>query len=169
MDQIVNKVDKLPLYTIDIKELYQNGVRIQLKFSDLINDGVLIEKQYRKQLKEFNWNQFNNSFVYVTFDKDQIIPSWAYLLLSHYLSKVCKDFVIGSLRNLEEKLYVQKISNIDLDLYSDKKVIIKGCSETPYSEIVYFELTRRLSGVVYSLMYGEPCSRVPIFKRPKKV
>ena len=91
------------------------------------------------------------------------------MLLSHYLSKVCKDFVIGSLRNLEEKLYVQKISNIDLDLYADKKVIIKGCSETPYSEIVYFELTRRLTGVVYSLMYGEPCSRVPIFKRPKKV
>ena len=64
MDQIVNKVEKLPLDTIDIKELYQNGVRAQLKFSDLIDDGVLIEKQFRKQLKEFNWDQFNNTFVY---------------------------------------------------------------------------------------------------------
>ena len=67
MDQIINKVEKLPLYTIDIKELYQNGVRVQLKFSDLINDGVLIEKQYRNRLKEFNWDQFNNSFVYKRF------------------------------------------------------------------------------------------------------
>ena len=169
MDQIVNKVEKLPLDTIDIKKLYQNGVRAQLKFSDLIDDGVLIEKQFRKQLKEFNWDQFNNTFVYVTFDKDQIIPSWAYLLLSYYLSEACKDFVIGSLRNLEEKLYTQEISNMNFDLYADKKVIIKGCSEIPYSEFVYFELTRKLSGVAYSLMYGEPCSRVPIFKRPKKV
>ena len=168
MDHIINKVKESSLITIDIKDFYQDGERKKLEFSDLLDNDVLIEKKFRKSLLKFDWSKFQKSFVYVSIEKDLIIPSWAYLLLSYYLSKNCKDFVIGSLKNLEEKLYNQKISDMELDLYKNKKIIIKGCSEIPFYECIYSELTRRLSKVVYSLMYGEPCSRVPIFRNKKQ-
>ena len=101
-------------------------------------------------------------------DKNLIIPSWAYLLISYHLSQSSKDYVIGNKKCLEEKLYNESINNLDISSYNDKKVIVKGCSEIPYIEYVYSELTRKLSKTVLSLMYGEPCSRVPIFRKRLK-
>ena len=95
MDETVNKIKNLPLVTIDIKELYEDGKRVELNFEEFLKDGLLIEKDFRKTLLNYNWEKFNNSFVYVTYGKDLIIPSWSYLLLSYYLSKNSKDFVIG--------------------------------------------------------------------------
>ena len=123
-----------------------------------------LEKRFRDKLKNYEWNQFNDSFVYVVLEEDLIVPSWAFILISHYLSNNCLNHVFGERKNLEEKLYLEKINSIDFKSFKGKKVIIKGCSEIPYFEYVYFELTKKLSQVVFSLMYGEPCSTVPIFK-----
>ena len=106
MDHIINKVKESSLITIDIKDFYQDGERKKLEFSDLLDNDVLIEKKFRKSILEFDWSKFRKSFVYVKIQKDLIIPSWAYLLLSYHLSKNCKDFVIGSIKNLEEKFKV---------------------------------------------------------------
>ena len=167
MDEIVNKVKGLDVITIDVKDFYTLGIREKLNVSDFLEDGVLIEKIFRKKLMDFDWQIYSKKFVYVIIDKDLIIPSWAFLLLSYYLNKYSLDYVIGNIRSLEEKLYNISLNNLDLDSLKNKKVIVKGCSDIPFIDYVYSELTKRLSNVVKSLMYGEPCSRVPIFRNSK--
>ena len=167
MDEIVNKVKDLDVITIDVKDFYTQGTREKFNVSDFLEDGVLIEKTFRKKLMDFDWQIYSNKFVYVIIDKDLIIPSWAFLLLSYYLNKYSLDYVVGNIKSLEEKLYNISLKNLDLDSLKNKKVIVKGCSDIPYIDYVYSELTRRLSNVVKSLMYGEPCSRVPIFRNSK--
>ena len=167
MDEIVNKVKGLDVITVDVKDFYTPGIREKLNISDFLEDGVLIEKIFRKKLMDFDWQIYSKKFVYVIIDKDLIIPSWAFLLLSYYLNKYSLDYVIGNIRSLEEKLYNVSLNNLDLDSLKNKKVIVKGCSDIPFIDYVYSELTKRLSNVVKSLMYGEPCSRVPIFRNSK--
>ena len=167
MDEIVNKVKGLDVITIDVKDFYTLGIREKLNVSDFLEDGILIEKIFRKKLMDFDWQIYSKKFVYVIIDKDLIIPSWAFLLLSYYLNKYSLDYVIGNIRSLEEKLYNISLNNLDLDSLKNKKVIVKGCSDIPFIDYVYSELTKRLSNVVKSLMYGEPCSRVPIFRNSK--
>tara|TARA_B100002019_G_scaffold242197_1_gene218433 strand:- start:184 stop:687 length:504 start_codon:yes stop_codon:yes gene_type:complete len=167
MDEIVNKVKGLDVITIDVKDFYTPGIREKLNISDFLEDGVLIEKIFRKKLMDFDWQIYSKKFVYVIIDKDLIVPSWAFLLLSYYLNKCSLDYVIGNIRSLEEKLYNISLNNLDLDSLKNKKVIVKGCSDIPFIDYVYSELTKRLSNVVKSLMYGEPCSRVPIFRNSK--
>lgn len=167
MDEIVNKVKGLDVITVDVKDFYTPGIREKLNISDFLEDGVLIEKIFRKKLMDFDWQIYSKKFVYVIIDKDLIVPSWAFLLLSYYLNKCSLDYVIGNIRSLEEKLYNVSLNNLDLDSLKNKKVIVKGCSDIPFIDYVYSELTKRLSNEVKSLMYGEPCSRVPIFRNSK--
>ncbi len=164
MGDIKNRVKQSSLISLDLKDYYTSGERIELDFGFFLEEGILFEKKFRKKLLEFNWKSFEEKFVYVTCEDELIIPSWAYVLLSYYLSKNCKDFVFGDIKSLEEKLYLKKISSVNVSQYKNQRVIIKGCSEIPFPEYVYFELTKRLTPFVYSLMYGEPCSTVPIFK-----
>tara|TARA_B100002051_G_C16674581_1_gene606380 strand:+ start:893 stop:1396 length:504 start_codon:yes stop_codon:yes gene_type:complete len=164
MEEIVNRVKNSSLITLDVSDLYDNKDRVNLDFTDFIENGILIEKQFREKLKNYNWSKFNDKYVYVTSGEEVIIPSWAFILLSYHLSNNCLDYIYGELKSLDLKLYLNKINSIDFSLYENKKVIVKGCSEIPHFEYVYFELTKRLTPVVFSLMYGEPCSTVPIFK-----
>ena len=127
-----------------------------------------MEKKFREKLKNFDWSIYNDKYVNVFVNKGLIIPSWAFLLISYYLSQFSKDHVIGSSRSLEEKLYNISLNGMNLNDFKNKKVIVKGCSNIPHIEYVYNELTKRLSNTVLSLMYGEPCSRVPIFKKRLK-
>ena len=168
MEEIINKVKGLDIITIDVKDFYSEGERVELDISNFLDEGILMEKSFRIKLKDFDWSIYNNKYVNVIFDKDLIIPSWAYLLISYHLSESSKNYVIGDKKCLEEKLYNESINNLDISSYNDKKVIVKGCSDIPYIEYVYSELTRKLSKTVLSLMYGEPCSRVPIFRKRLK-
>ena len=168
MGEIINKVKTLDVVTIDVKDFYLSGKREQINMSDYLEDGILIEKKFRKKLLDFDWSIYKDKYVNVFIEKNQIIPSWAFLLLSYYLNENSKDHVVGDARSLEEKLYNISLNNLDISSYENRKVIIKGCSDIPYIEYVYSELTRRLSKAVLSLMYGEPCSRVPIFKKRLK-
>ena len=168
MDEIINKVEGLDIITIDVKDFYSEGERVALDISNFLDEGILMEKSFRNKLKNFDWSIFNNKYVNVIVDKNLIIPSWAYLLISYYLSESSKDYVIGDKKCLEEKLYNKSINDLDITSFTDKKVIVKGCTDIPYIEYVYSELTRKLSKTVLSLMYGEPCSRVPIFKKRLK-
>ena len=165
MGEIVNKVKRLDVITIDVKDFYVEGKREQIDLSDLLEDGILMEKKFREKLKNFDWSTYNEKYVNVFVNKELIIPSWAFLLISHYLSQFSKDHVIGSSRSLEEKLYNISLNRMNFNDFKNKKVIVKGCSDIPHIEYVYNELTKRLSKTVLSLMYGEPCSRVPIFKK----
>ena len=168
MGEIVNKVKRLDVITIDVKDFYFEGKREQIDLSDLLEDGILMEKKFREKLKNFDWSIYNDKYVNVFVNKGLIIRSWAFLLISYYLSQFSKDHVIGSSRSLEEKLYNISLNGMNLNDFKNKKVIVKGCSNIPHIEYVYNELTKRLSNTVLSLMYGEPCSRVPIFKKGLK-
>jgi len=168
MGEIVNKVKRLDVITIDVKDFYVEGKREQIDLSNLLEDDILMEKKFREKLKNFDWSIYNDKYVNVFVNKGLIIPSWAFLLISYYLSQFSKDHVIGSSRSLEEKLYNISLNGMNLNDFKNKKVIVKGCSDIPHIEYVYNELTKRLSNTVLSLMYGEPCSRVPIFKKRLK-
>ena len=168
MGEIINKVKSLDVITIDVKDFYAEGERAQIDLSDFLEGDILMEKNFRDKLKNFNWTVYTDKYVNVNVNEDLIIPSWAFLLMSYYLSQYTRDHVIGSSRSLEEKLYNISLDQLNLTDFKNKKVIVKGCSDIPYIEYVYNELTRRLSKTVLSLMYGEPCSRVPIFKKRLK-
>ena len=165
MGEIVNKVKRLDVITIDVKDFYVEGKREQIDLSNLLEDDILMEKKFREKLKNLDWSIYNDKYVNVFVNKGLIIPSWAFLLISYYLSQFSKDHVIGSSRSLEEKLYNISLNRMNFNDFKNKKVIVKGCSDIPHIEYVYNELTKRLSKTVLSLMYGEPCSRVPIFKK----
>ena len=168
MGEIINKVKSLDVITIDVKDFYAEGERAQIDLLDFLEGDILMEKNFRDKLKKFNWTVYTDKYVNVNVNEDLIIPSWAFLLVSYYLSQYTRDHVIGSSRSLEEKLYNISLDQLNLTDFKNKKVIVKGCSDIPYIEYVYNELTRRLSKTVLSLMYGEPCSRVLIFKKRLK-
>ena len=167
MDKILNRVQNSSLITLDINKFYVTGDREELDIKFFIEDGILREKTFRKLISNYEWSNYRDKYVSVNCSIDTIIPSWAFMLLSSYLSKNCKNYCIGSLINLEKKLYDDKIKNYDFSIYKDAKVIIKGCSDIPNFEYVYFELTKVLIPIVSSLMYGEPCSTVPIYRNKK--
>ena len=113
MAEIINRVKNSSLITLDISNLYDNRDRVNLDFSKLLDNGILIEKQFRENLKNYDWSSLDGKYVFVTPKEDLIIPSWAYILLSYYLSKNCLDFVYGDIKNLNEKLYIKEIDKGD--------------------------------------------------------
>lgn len=168
MDEIVNRVAKSPLITIDLEEFYPDGKRLVFDLRDFLFDGLILrEKDFREQLKNQDWSIYKEAFVAMDCSSDAIVPSWAYLLVTTYLQPFAKRIVKGSLPDLETSLYQEIISNLDEALYSNKKIIIKGCSNKPVPDAAYVMLIEKIQPKVQSLMYGEACSTVPLFKKQK--
>lgn len=166
--EIVNRVAQSALINFDLEEYFDQSPRVQIDIKDqLFNEMVLREKDFRAFVKEHNWEDYMNKNVAVYCSVDAIVPTWAYMLLSSALEPFAKNLVFGDLSHLENHLYQQALSKINLEEYKDQKVIIKGCGKFPVPEYAYVEITRMLSPVVSSLMYGEACSAVPIYKKPK--
>ena len=126
---------------------------------------ILKEKDFREALKTLDWEQYRDKNVALTCSADAIIPVWAYMLVASNLQPVAKEIVMGDEPELHRQLFLKNISKIDINDFTDKRVVIKGCGETPIGDFVYMELTKLLRPVAKSIMYGEPCSTVPIFKR----
>lgn len=167
-DEIINRVANSKLVTIDLEDYYPKGERILFDIKDWLLEGlVLREKEFRQQAKEHNWEQYNNCFVALTCSTDAIIPAWAYMLLATYLEPYATKTVIGDLRVLETSIYQDIISNIDVSEFTDKPIIIKGCSNKPIPDNAYIQLTAKLKPIAKSIMYGEACSSVPLYKKPK--
>ncbi|KAB7731884.1 DUF2480 family protein [Rudanella paleaurantiibacter] len=166
--EIVNRVANSGLVTLDLEELYHPGERVVYDLKDNLYMGLILkEKDFREFLKTHDWSQYNGKNVAVTCSEDAIVPTWAYMLLTLHLQPHAHMVVFGSLQDLEEKLYFDAIAQINPDDYRDARVVVKGCSKVPVPTAAYVEVTRLLKPVVQSLMFGEPCSTVPLFKRPK--
>ena len=162
--EIVNRVANSQLKTIDLEEFYPKGNRVILDIKQwLFHEIILKEKEFRQHLKEHNWNQYNNCYVALTCTSDAIIPSWAYMLISTYLTDA-KKVVVGNLTSLENAIFFDIIQDFDVTEYLNKPVIIKGCSSKPIPETAYIQLIERLQPIVKSIMFGEPCSTVPLYK-----
>ncbi len=168
-NDIVNRVAMSNLITIDLEDFYVEGERQVLDIAPVLYQGmVLREKEFRQWVKDKDWEQYRNKLVAVICSEDAIVPTWAYMLLATKLQPVAKMFVFGSLQELESILYQKAVDSIDPAQYEGAKLVIKGCSNKPVPVSAYVEITRRLTPFAGSIMYGEPCSTVPIYKKPKE-
>ncbi len=167
-EEIVNRVAKSPIITFNLEELYQEGNRVIVDISKWLHEGfILKEKDFRTALKNEDWSQYADCFVCLQCSTDAIVPSWAYMLISTYLNPVAKKVIVGSEQELNQILYTEAINNLDVEAYKNRPLIVKGCSHKPVPETAYLQLIKKLQPVVKSLMFGEACSAVPLFK-PKK-
>ena len=166
--EIVNRVANSKLKVIDLEDFYPSGARISLDIKDWLWEGlVLREKEFRAFVKGHDWSQYQNAYVALFCSTDAIIPDWAYMLISLKLQNIARLSVIGNPSDIESLLYAEIISSLDLSDYKDTSVIIKGCSNKPVPAYALVFLSQRLKPIAKSIMFGEACSAVPLFKRPK--
>jgi hypothetical protein len=164
-DEIVNRVANSKLKTIDLEDFYPKGERTVIDIKNwLFHEQILKETDFREHLKNHDWSQYKNHFVALTCSSDAIIPSWAYMLITTYVSPFAKKIVVGNLAALETSIFQELIVHFNMEDYVGKPVIIKGCSNKPIPETAYIQLIEKLQPVVKSIMFGEACSTVPLFK-----
>jgi len=168
MKEIKNRVAESKLVTIDLEDYYPQGKRIIFDIKDwLFQELIIKEKDFREQVKNHNWEQYQDNFVALACSADAIIPSWAYLLITSELSVFAKRIVVGNLSALETAIYQDIISTLPIEEYKNKPIIIKGCANKPIPETAYIQLISKLIPVAKSVMFGEACSTVPLFKSKK--
>jgi hypothetical protein len=164
--EIENKVAQSGLVTIDLEELYVPGERVLFDIKGwLYEELILKEKDFREQVKNHDWSQYQNKLVALTCSADAIVPTWAFMLVASRLEPFADKIIFGDLKKLDETLFLEKVSGIDPESYRDQRVIIKGCSKVEVPASAYVEITNRLRPFVKSLMYGEACSTVPLYKK----
>lgn len=165
-DEIVNRVAQSKLITFNLEDYYPKGKRMVLDIKDWLFEGfILKEKDFRNSVEEHDWSQYEGAYVAMHCSTDAIVPGWAYLLLSIKLSAFAKKAVQGTLVDLETSIYQSIIENLEVSEYLDKSIIIKGCSKKPVPANAYLFIAERLRPVAKSIMYGEACSSVPLYKR----
>ncbi|MFL0353366.1 DUF2480 family protein [Xanthomarina sp. GH4-25] len=166
--EIINRVASSKLVVLDLEDYYPEGKRIIFDIKDWLFEGfVLREKDFREHVKQHNWTQYKNSFVALTCSTDAIVPAWAYMLIVLELESFAKKTIIGDLNMLESAIYQEIINQLDLEPFKNKPVIIKGCSNKPVPVNAYLLISEKLKQIATSIMYGEACSSVPLFKKPK--
>jgi hypothetical protein len=164
--EIVNRVANSALITIDLEDYYPKGVRICFDIKDWLHEGlVLREKEFRTFINTHDWTVYENQFVALHCSTDAIIPGWAFMLIRLQLSGIAKQVVVGDLETLETALYQIIINDLDLSFCNNKPVIVKGCSNKPVPKNAYLFLINKLQPIAKSIMYGEACSSVPLFKK----
>ena len=167
-EEIINRVSNSQLKTFDLEEIYPEGKRIVVDIKDwLFEELILKEKDFRASVKNHDWSQYKNSFVAVSCSVDAIIPSWAFMLVVSELTSFANKVVIGDLELLETAIYQELISFLDFKEYIDLPVIIKGCSNKPIPNSAYAFLIEKLQPIATSIMFGEACSTLPIYKLQK--
>ena len=165
-EPVANKVAESGLITVDPASYIPNGETSVFDLKDYLFMGLILkEKDFRETLKKMDWEQYRDKNVAVTCTADAIIPVWAYMLVAANLQPVAKEVVMGDEKELQRILFLKNISQINAHEFIDQRVVIKGCGDTPIGDFVYLELTKLLRPVAKSIMYGEPCSTVPVFKK----
>ncbi|MBP6431468.1 MAG: DUF2480 family protein [Ferruginibacter sp.] len=164
----VNKVAESGIITIDLEEFYPKQAVAVFDMKDHLFMGLILkEKEFREALKNIDFTIYQNKNVALTCTADAIIPMWAYMLVVSYLQPYANEIVFGNEEFLHKTLFLKNLSTINSNDYTNQRVVIKGCGELPITELAYVEITKLLRPVAKSIMYGEPCSTVPIYKKPK--
>ena len=167
-DEIINRVANSKLVTIDLEDFYPNNKRMVLDISPWLFEGlVLQEKKFREHVDKHNWQLYRDAYVTIHCSTDAIVPTWAYMMISLRLSPIALEMTYGTLDELETFIFNKIIDSLDIEAYRNKPVIIKGCSNIKIPEAAYVRLTHKLLPVVNSIMFGEACSSVPLFKKGK--
>ena len=166
-DEIINKVAESGLITIDLeKYLPQKGSIAVFDLKDFLFMGMILKKKdFREDLKQQDSEKYRNKNVAIICSADAIIPVWAYMLVTTYLQPVAKATIVGDEKEIYKSVFLKNIASIQESEFADKRIVLKGCGETPIDDFAYAEATRKLLPVAKSIMYGEPCSTVPVYKR----
>ena len=164
-DKIVNRVAKSGLKTIDLEEFYPQGIRTVIDIKSWLFDEIILKEiDFRQHLKNHDWSQYKDQYIILTCSVNAIIPSWVYMLITTHVSPYAKKVVVGDLKVMETSIFQDIIKSINTEEFKGKPVIIKGCSNKPIPETAYIQLIEKLQPVVKSILFGEPCSTVPLFK-----
>ena len=167
-NEIINRVASSSIKTFDLEEYYEPGERVLLDIKDQLYQGMILkEKPFREFIKSHDWSQYKDKFVAVTCSEDAIVPTWAYMLLTSVMEPFARTIVFGALEDLEVRIFYDALSQVEWEQFRDAKVVIKGCSKVPVPTAAYVEATRRMRPYASSIMYGEPCSTVPVFKKSR--
>lgn len=163
---IKNRVSDSKILTLDLELLHNPSERVLLDIKGwLFQEIILKEKEFRHSIKLHDWSQYKNKSIAVTCLADAIVPTWAYMLVAIALQPYAHKQIVGSLEQLETQLYLDKLNQLDWQMYNQARVVIKGCSKIEVPTAVYTEVTSRLLPIAASIMFGEPCSTVPLYKR----
>ncbi len=166
--EFVNKVSESGIITLDLEDFYPKEETAVFDMKDHLFMGLILkEKDFREVMKNLDLTPYKDKNIALTCSADAVIPVWAYMLVASYLQPVAKEIVFGDADFLHKNLFLKNIAQINRDDYKDQRVVIKGCGELPISETAYVAITNQLRPVVKSIMYGEPCSTVPVYKKPK--
>jgi len=167
MEEVMtNKVAESGIITLNLEDYYPKGETVVFDLKDYLFMGLILkEKDFREALKNLDLVPYTDKNVALSCTADAIIPMWAYMLVSSYLQPVAKNVVFGNEEFLQKTLFLKNLYQINTGDFTDKRVVIKGCGDLPISESAYVEITNLLRPVAKSIMYGEPCSTVPIFKK----
>lgn len=165
-DAIINKVANSGLITLDLENYLPSGEVRTFDLKDYLFMGLILkEKDFREALKNLDWTAYQNNYVAVICSADAIIPSWAYMLVVTYLQPFAKDIYVGSAEEMRKCLFIKNIAAIDTNEFADQRIVIKGCGDATIESFAYAEITKVLLPVAKSIMYGEPCSTVPVYKK----
>lgn len=164
--EIVNKVAQSGIVSIDLEELFPAEPIAVFDLKDHLFKGLILrEKDFREALAATDWTQYANKYLTVDCSADAIIPNWAYMLVAAYAQPFAIEVLMGNTETALKKIYAEKISKIDPEQYRGQRIVVKGCSDKPVPVDAYLDITRLLKPVAKSIMYGEPCSTVPIYKK----
>lgn len=165
-EEIVNKVAQSGLVTFDLASLYPEGKRIVYDITDNLFQGLILkEKDFREFVKNHDWSAYQDAFVAITCSADAIVPTWAYMLLANRMQPYAREVVFGDEKVLENVLFERALAALDMQRFVDERVVVKGCGDETVPESAFVKFTMELSKVAKSIMYGEPCSTVPVYKR----
>jgi len=166
MEEIINRVAESSIITLDLEQFYPKGEVAVFDMKDHLFMGLILkEKDFRAALQTLDWEQYRDKNVALTCSADAIIPVWAYMLVASYLQPIAREIIFGDEATLIQTIILRKIAALDANEYTDKRVVIKGCGEIKIPDAAYMEVTAKLRPVAKSIMYGEPCSTVPIYKK----
>ncbi|MEJ2903727.1 DUF2480 family protein [Pedobacter panaciterrae] len=165
-ENFVNKVAASGLITFNLEDYLNQGERVVYDIKDNLFHGLMLrEKDFREFIKAHDWAAYTGKNVAITCSADAIVPTWAYMLLANKMKPYANEVVFGSLETLEAVLFTKALAKIDLNAFAGERVVVKGCADIDLPVAAYVEITNLLTPVVKSIMYGEPCSTVPIYKR----
>jgi hypothetical protein len=165
-NEIVNRVANSKLVTFNLEDFYPEGRRVAFDISQWLLEGIVLrEAEFRQQVKDHDWSQYQNSYIALYCSTDAIVPGWAFMLVSLAAAPYAKKVTVGSLDELETVLFAEIISRLDLSEFEGKPIIVKGCAHKPIPQNAFVLLTQKLLPVAKSIMYGEACSSVPLYKK----
>tara|TARA_R110002020_G_scaffold231905_2_gene443085 strand:+ start:257 stop:766 length:510 start_codon:yes stop_codon:yes gene_type:complete len=168
MSDIVNRVASSPIITVNLEEIYPKEERVIFDLKPfLFQELILKEKDFRTALKEIDWTQYSNKWVAITCTIDAIVPNWAFMLVATYLESTARGYAIGDLKELEVMISEDCLRKLELDSFNDRPVVVKGCSDFPIPLFAYGKIISLIQARAKSIMYGEPCSTVPLYKKQK--